>query len=187
MGTDKATVVVGGRILLDRVGSALASLCPLETLLIGGPARANIGFAHRHVPDAWPGEGPLGGIVTALRVSTTDLVLVVPCDLPDLEHASETVLSPLLAMLSGDPDLDVVVPVVAGRPQLAVAAYRSRSNVVLAGAFESGARSLRDGLRSLCVGELVVAAGDQRSLVDLDTANDLAAWSGTPARRDAVQ
>ncbi|MCG2634732.1 MAG: molybdenum cofactor guanylyltransferase, partial [Gammaproteobacteria bacterium] len=37
------------------------------------------------VPDSWgDGAGPLAGILSALRVTTTPYLLIVPCDVPDI-------------------------------------------------------------------------------------------------------
>ena len=39
------------------------------------------------VEDRWPGEGPLGGVITALMEAGGDVV-VAACDLPDLDAAT---------------------------------------------------------------------------------------------------
>ena len=42
------------------------------------------GVGSRVVDDRWPGEGPLGGVLTALLDVDGDVV-VAACDLPDLD------------------------------------------------------------------------------------------------------
>ena len=188
MGTDKASLLVNGRTMLDRVLDGLMVLDPVETLVVGGPVRIFDIGGRRHVVDTWPGEGPLGGVVTALRASSSDLVVVVPCDVPDLAGAATLVLMPMMEALAQDSSLDVVVPVIDRRRQLAVAAYRRRAGEALTVAFEAGARSLRVGLRGLSMGELPVTASVGRLLVDVDTPEEFDAWcAASPGPRDVVQ
>lgn len=47
--------------------------------------------------DAWPGEGPLGGLITALKCSSHDAVVVLSCDMPFITPA---VVSSLVAALA---------------------------------------------------------------------------------------
>jgi len=63
-----------------------AAIVP-EVWLIGNPAKyGNLGL--RCTPDLWTGEGPLGGILTALHhaktIGNTDYNLIVGCDMPFL-------------------------------------------------------------------------------------------------------
>jgi molybdopterin-guanine dinucleotide biosynthesis protein A len=65
--------------LLLRVGAS-----PVVT--VGGPDR---GFDVPHLHDLYPGQGPLGGLVTGLASVATEWAVVVACDQPFL--TSETV------------------------------------------------------------------------------------------------
>lgn len=86
-GKDKALVTLGGKTMLQRTCDLLLEVCK-ETAIIAAPGRyplTNI----RQVEDRWPGEGPLGGILTALldakcRDANVDWALVVSCDMPFL-------------------------------------------------------------------------------------------------------
>jgi molybdopterin-guanine dinucleotide biosynthesis protein A len=79
-GVDKARLTLGGRTYLERIASQLEGF--EERLLSGGDSglAATVGF--RHVPDSVPGLGPLGGLRDALSAASSDVLLVVPCDLP---------------------------------------------------------------------------------------------------------
>jgi len=82
-GRDKSLLPLGNRSFLDGL---LAELRPLtDRILVVANDRAR--FRHAAVPvvpDLIAGAGALGGIYTALSAATTDLVLVVACDLPFL-------------------------------------------------------------------------------------------------------
>ena len=78
-GQDKSALIVDGVRLLDR---QLAALRPLtdRILLVGYPGSAPPSCTL--VNDHRPGTGPLGAIVTALSVATTERVLILAADLP---------------------------------------------------------------------------------------------------------
>jgi molybdopterin-guanine dinucleotide biosynthesis protein A len=86
-GRDKAFVELGGQPMYARMVALLAKAGVRRTHLIGDPNKyGNLGISH--IPDLWPGQGPLGGIVTALHyneaVDETDHNLIVSCDMPFL-------------------------------------------------------------------------------------------------------
>src|SRR5262245_38669006 len=89
MGRDKATdVEVDGRPLVRCVADALVAAGADEVLAIGGDAGKLAAAGLDVVPDAHPGEGPLGGILTALRRARNDTVVVLSCDLAWLDAAT---------------------------------------------------------------------------------------------------
>ena len=93
------------------------------------------------VADDYPGEGPLGGILTALGQSPAALILAV--DMPRVSMAS-------LRALCEMPGADAVVPRHAdGRIQPLAALYRATALPKLRAVFAGGTRRVVDALASL--------------------------------------
>ena len=84
MGTDKAVVEVDGVAMAERVAEALEPAgCPRWcSSEVTSPLLER--FGRPTVADEWPGEGPLGGVLTALRAVGSEAVVVAACDLPSL-------------------------------------------------------------------------------------------------------
>lgn len=107
MGADKALLPVAGVPMAARVARALAAGGCDRVVLVGGDRGRLAGLGWPWVADRWPGEGPLGGVLTALTECGTDVV-VAACDLPDLD--ADTVMRVLGAAVE-PPAVEVVVAV----------------------------------------------------------------------------
>lgn len=102
----------------------------------------------RAIPDEFPGAGPIGGIVTALRAATAARrsgVLALSGDLPRMD--ADTVRA-LLAAAARTPGAGCVVAR-TDRVQPCIAVYRSSAEGVLRAAIAAGTRSLADALRGI--------------------------------------
>lgn len=179
-GRDKAWVTVEGSALAVRVARSLTDAGAAPVLAVGGSgdeARRNgLGW----IPDRWPGEGPLGGVVTALDHLTrldpeVELVAVLACDLarPDANAVRR-----LVDAIASRPRADVAVAVDDGTSQWHLAVWRRRALGLLAAAFDDGERSIRGAAGSLDVLEL--GDLDPSSMLDVDTPGDLG-LAGDPA------
>lgn len=168
MGLDKALIEIDGRPLALRVADALTQAGACTVAGVGGDDAA-LGARGLEVrPDPWPGEGPLGGVIGALRtVGTEPTVVVLACDL----LAPDPDLIARLAIERARSEVDLVVPVVGGRPQWAHGAWRRGTVDVLAGSFASGDRSLARAATALRVGW--VEAHDPGAVADADVPSDL--------------
>jgi molybdopterin-guanine dinucleotide biosynthesis protein A len=147
MGRDKALLPFHGRPLAGVVAAALAEAAG-SVVLVGNPALATVtGFPA--IPDLFPGEGPLGGIITALRHTTADWNLISACDMPELTAPFLSVL--FRAAEACDPDM--LLPVSpGGRPEPLCAVWNRRALGPLEAAFAEGERKIRaalSGLRAL--------------------------------------
>jgi len=170
MGRDKALLPLHGRPLAARVADVLTRAGAVTVEAVGGDAVGLAAVGLRHRPDRWPGEGPLGGLVTALMApGTADVAAVLACDLVDPDP---TAIAAVVAARAAT-DADVAVPVVGGREQWVHAAWHRRSAGVLGDVFAAGERSLAGavlGLRVVAVDDLPDGA-----LRDADRPGDLPA------------
>lgn len=171
MGGGKPLVDIGGRRLIEPV---LAAVAPCRSVrLVGGDPNELAGLSVEILPDRWPGEGPLGGVATALSALTTD-VIVVACDLPGVES---DVLE-LVAAAGAAPGVDVAVAR-SDRRQPLVARWNLCALAAVERDVAAGQRSAMDLLRTLTVVEVPV---DAASVVDVDDQEDLDLWRRTHAR-----
>lgn len=146
MGADKGLLAVRGVPMAVLAGRALAGAGAAEVLAVGGDLGALEGLGLAALPDDHPGEGPLGGILTALRVAAHDPVVVLACDLAMVDAAG--IREVVAALGSAD---DAAVPELRGRLEPLHAAYRRRCGPVLERAFAAGERAPRRALAGLAV------------------------------------
>ncbi len=183
MGTDKALLEVDGRPLVATTCAALRDAGAEPVVVVGGDPHAADVAGVEQVPDRWPGEGPLGGILTALGHLDGDgtrHVAVLACDLPD---ASSRTVATLLGHVRSSPE-SVVVPVLEGVPQWLHAVWPPNARRVLLDSFEEGERAPWRAGRRLSV--LEVPGLESSSLRDVDRPEDLGgrAAGGRTSRPD---
>lgn len=167
MGQDKALIRVDGTAMALRVAEALRAAGAAEVAAVGGDRHGlqAAGLAYRE--DRWPGEGPLGGIISALgSVGRSNEVAVLACD---LLHPSAELIRELTTVRRSS-DADLAVPVYAGRHQWTHGIWHRRTLDALASGFESGVRSLHEAAAGLVV---VTIEADESSTADADRPEDL--------------
>ena len=148
MGEDKVLITLHGKRLIDYAYDALE---PISTRVVAATrGRWVPGLYTEEIEDA-EGEGPLAGIVGALRAATTPLIAVVAADMP---FASTDVLRRLIDAWDGEP---AVVPIAAGMLQPLHAIYATAATDRFAQALHDGERSPRRAVEKL--GGAVVDAG----------------------------
>lgn len=174
-GADKASLVVGGRRIVDRQLAALAAVASDVRIIANDPARyAALGVPV--VPDAIADAGPLGGVHTALLEARHDAVLVLACDLPFVTTA---MLERLVRESQADEAIDAVVP--RGRRGLEplCAVYRKRGAPVARRLLDAGERRMTAFLAAMRVRELErdgsLGAEDEETLFEnVNTPHDYA-------------
>lgn len=163
-GRDKAVEPVRGRPMAATVLAALELAGCQPVVLVGGEPAALALLDREVVPDLWPGEGPLGGVLTALRSLDADVV-VAACDLAVLDAA--TVAAVIAA--GGVPGVDVAIAV-ADERHVALGRWNQSGLAALERRFEIGERSLRGVLDHV---ETCPVAVDPSLVRDVDTVVDL--------------
>lgn len=163
MGQTKALVEVDGTPMALRVARALRTARCEEIFLVGGDSAELGGLGLTVVADLHPGDGPVGGVLTALRHASTDHVLIVACDLPYLTPATTQ-------QLVAAADARRVVVATTDRIQPTLALWPSSALEVVEQAFESGARSMRRLLDDFDVIGVPVEPAD---VVNINSPSDL--------------
>ena len=101
MGQDKASIKINGVTMFERALELLQKFC--SRIIIAGDRpdleRPNLPA----LPDLYPGSA-LGGLYTGLKASTTEWVLVAPCDMP---YPDKRIVERMLEIRDG---YDAVVP-----------------------------------------------------------------------------
>ena len=149
-GSDKALAVVDGRRMAESVVAALQSGGIVTVRTVGGPDRGlTVGDSTvGHLADLYPGEGPLGGLLTALAGAGegTEWICVVATDLPTLDGAT---VAKLLADRGREAD---VVVAFTGRTEPLCAVWNvGVTHPVARAAFAEGVRDMHTVLDRLNV------------------------------------
>lgn len=153
MGRNKALLPWRGTTLLDYVAGEVRAAA--GSLAIVGPTGQYEGFPE--IPDLFPGAGPLGGVITALRASEAEWNLIVACDMPGI---SAPVLREMLdgAQAAGPDCLLPVGP--SGQPEPLCAVWHKRAEPLLTRALETGVRKMTDAMEGLHVARWPIANGE---------------------------
>ncbi len=169
MGRDKALIEVDGTSMVLRVVAALRAGGCEPVVAIGGDRAALEQLGIVVVDDLFPGEGPLGGVITALAGSPADLVVVASCDLPHLTGAT---VGSLVAAMEGDQSTTTpeVAVAVTDRPHPTCAAWRPGTLPTLRRVFDGGERRLTAAIAELRAAEI---QADAQDLANVNTPGDL--------------
>lgn len=137
MGRNKALLPYHGIPLAEFVARTVAQAAG-SAVLIGDPAQYKQ-FPYPVVADRYPGAGPLGGIVTALRHTSAEWNLVVACDMPGV---SAEILTAILAAAEQSGAIALIPKGPSGQPEPLCAVYHQRALGGLEAAFEAGHRKV---------------------------------------------
>jgi molybdopterin-guanine dinucleotide biosynthesis protein A len=175
MGRDKATLPIGGVPMAARIARRLApALAPI--VAIGRPEPALAAAGLDVVADEHLGEGPLGGILSAFAWSPTPLVVVVACDLVDMDAATA---ADLVGALEAAPTCAVATAArEPGDAQPLCAAWRIElASPHLTSAFAEGERAIRRAWAGL---ERVSVAVQPDRVRNVNTPTDVPSRHGHP-------
>jgi molybdopterin-guanine dinucleotide biosynthesis protein A len=145
MGRDKALLEIDGESLLVRATRLVRAVLSEPVVIASTPGYEALGL--KIVADDFPGYGPLGGIATALHVSSRPWNLVIACDLPYLtkpwlEYLIERALKS---------EADAVVPMNVRGPEPLCAMYHRNAQVRIRTAVQGGMRKVTDSFANLSV------------------------------------
>jgi len=184
MGSDKALLAIDGRPMAVVVARALLAAGAVKVVAVGGDGKGLRAAGLDWLPDEEPGEGPLGGVLSALAsLDNVPVAAVLACDLPAASPENVAAVVAVAADHVGVPA--VAVPVLprsgGGRQREWLhAAWTAESRPVLATAWEAGERAPRRAGTGLHVVEVEVPEPD--ALADADRPDDLPGDMGSRGR-----
>ena len=114
MGQDKGSLRFGDESMLERITRILGGIS--DRVIVVGRRDQDATTVHDSIED----QGPLAGIAAGLAASTSDLNIVVACDMPLIAPA---VLQRMAALID---DHDACVAIVDGHASALCGVYRSR-------------------------------------------------------------
>jgi molybdenum cofactor guanylyltransferase len=158
-GTDKALAKIAGKTMLQRTGELLECVC--DEVRVIAPAERYEGMGWKVIEDRWPGQGPLGGILTALqflqmrRAESRDAVqesganwaMILGCDLPFISREFLIFLKERACMS----DAQVVVPYSVNGLEPLCACWRADALTRIQGAFDTGVRKVTEAMKQVRV------------------------------------
>ena len=147
-GRDKALVKIDGKSMLLRMCELLRGLCGEVRIVVAPDKHVELGATT--LVDRWPGEGPLGGILTALRATEKSGAnrqwnLIVGCDMPFLTHELLNHLIERAVASRGE----VIVPRSASGLEPLCACWRGSGRKTVQRAFDSGVRKVAEAMKEL--------------------------------------
>ena len=163
-GSDKAQASLGGKSLLSRTCGMVLAVTGNVAVIAPG-SRYDLEGAGV-VADRWPGEGPLGGILTALCATTESQPacgwnLIVSCDMPFLTSewmgylvghafAAPKAKNSLPGLGPTDPaPVGVILPVSEHGLEPLCACWRTSALPKLQAAFDQGVRKVTEAMKRL--------------------------------------
>jgi len=170
MGQDKSMLLVGGQPMIEHI---IGQLRPhFSQLLISSDDESQYGILGVDViSDEISGRGPLGGIASALKASTSELNFVIACDIPEVDMA----LVRAMVRLGGD--FDAVVPRSGpSRYEPLFAVYKKGVVAGIEAALLSGNYRIMDALSGCKI--KYVDMGDNEVIKNLNTIEDYEEFVG---------
>lgn len=161
MGRSKSLLVVDGTSFLDRVHDTMTNTFA-EVIVCGG---SNIPSDGVLIADERPGEGPVGGLLSALRIARGRPVFVTTVDMPVVTGwAIRSVVEPE-AMGS-----EVRIAIVDGEDQPLFGVYGPGIEQIVRASFDEGRRSVQSVLER--VDEVTRIEMDPSTLFNVNTQAD---------------
>lgn len=164
MGRDKAVLDWNGAPLAQHVAGVLNAAGCDSVVQVGGDAATGVAV----VPDRYPGQGPLGALLTAADVLDRTWLAVVACDVPLLRPVT---MARLIDRAVLHPEFDVVVATTRCVQPACAVWRRSTVETEVRRMWDAGERSLQGALGRLAADHLAVPA---RDLHNVNTPSDLA-------------
>jgi len=170
MGRDKARLPYRGEALAEWIARAVKTAAGSATLVGNAPLGG--------IPDLYPGEGPLGGILTALRHTSADWNLIVACDMPEVSAEFLDTLLDAAELFGASSGAGALLPRgPSGQVEPLCAVYHKRAGAAMERRFADGIRKVTAALEE--VATIWYPVAELKTFQNVNTPED---WAGYAAR-----
>jgi molybdenum cofactor guanylyltransferase len=151
-GRDKALVEFGAAPLLLQIARVARSCTDNVAIVASREKYVTLSPELQIIEDRWPGEGPLGGIITALQHSAAtnhpaEWNLILGCDMPFL--TAEWLKFLVDRARASPPEIEIILPHSAHGPEPLCACYRTAAAEPLKNVFDRGVRKVTQALQQV--------------------------------------
>jgi molybdopterin-guanine dinucleotide biosynthesis protein A len=143
MGTPKELLPIAEEPLIQRTWKLMNKTVENSLIISNHPERLDMIPEEVPIyPDDVAEQGPLGGIATAMRVTTQDVLLVVACDMPAIsEQLLQLLCNKSTALKQGT---DIILPLWKGKAHPLCALYHRRLYPLILELLAQGKRRMFD-------------------------------------------
>jgi molybdopterin-guanine dinucleotide biosynthesis protein A len=151
-GRDKALVRFGARPLLLEIVQLVRTYTSEVAVIAGAQKYRDLAANLEIIEDQWPGEGPLGGIITALQHTaaadpSVEWNLILGCDMPFV--TAEWLQFLVTHAREANKEIQVILPHSAHGPEPLCACYRTSAADPLKTVFDRGVRKVTQALKEV--------------------------------------
>lgn len=155
-----------GRMIADNIRSSGIE----HILCVGGSPEIADALKLDYLADSFPGEGPLGGLLTAMRNVSSDIMTVVPCDVPLL---GPNRLQQLITAIS-EPETHDVSVLTTSRDHWLCSAWRiNNCRDVVEQQFDLGERAIHRVANLFTFQRVTATEAEMTNVNTLDDAREL--------------
>ena len=166
MGSDKALKLFQGKTFLDQVAFELGKVSPSVKVVANHQKYVPLGYAS--IADNYQEIGPLAGIETALKDSSTEYTWIVSCDSP-------AVTSRFFEWLFSEwnKGTDAVYPIVNGKALPLMGIFKTELHSYFENLIHTGERRVMKTLQSLNCKSVEVPLDLEHQLYNINTQEEL--------------
>lgn len=155
-----------GRVIADNLRSAEID----RVLAVGGSQDIADALGVSFLADLHPDEGPLGGLISAMVAVSTEMICVLPCDVP---HVGPMRLQQLVNAVAESAIIDVAV-LTTSREHWLCSVWRVNScRGLLERQFDQGERAIHRVANLLSIQRVKATEAEMNNINTLDEARDL--------------
>lgn len=169
-GSNKALFIVHGKPMGRVIADILRTADINQVFAVGDSQATADSLGLSFVADSFPGEGPLGGLLSAMHEVSTGILCVLPCDVPKVKASR---VRQLVDAVTDSQETDVAV-LITSREHWLCSAWQVKTCLpVLEQFFASGERAIHRAVGSLAIRRVIASDAEMINVNTLQQALEI--------------